>query len=210
MSKEPILLLGAGGHAKVCIDVIEQSRCFTIAGLVGTAEQVGSQMLGYPVLGVDTQLPVLRKKYTNALVSIGQIKSPALRMRLFMLLEENNFGLPSVISPLSYVSPHATIGAGTIVMHGVIVSAGVVVGRNCILNSRALIEHDTIIGDHCHISTAATLNGGVRVDGETFIGSGTVIRESIHIGARCVIGMGQHITTDCHEDTKVKIAKEQS
>ncbi|PIR26653.1 MAG: acetyltransferase [Deltaproteobacteria bacterium CG_4_10_14_0_2_um_filter_43_8] len=203
MSKVSILLLGAGGHAKSCIDVIEQTNLFSIAGLLGSEQEVGSRVLGYPVLCTDKNVKDLLGKYQHALVTVGQIKSPELRVHLFQLLEQNNFKMPIVISPHAYVSPHATLGAGTIVMHGAVVNAGAIIGDNCIINNQALVEHDVKIGNHCHISTGSKINGDVHVGDGTFIGSGACVRQSLKIGAYCVIGMGQSVLVNCEPNTSL-------
>lgn len=207
MTQELILLVGAGGHARACIDVIEREGRFAVAGLVGFPHEVGSKILGYPVLGTDADLPILLGDCTHALVTAGQIKTPELRIRLFDLLEQYGFSLPIIVSPRSYVSLHASLGSGTIVMHGAVVNAGVVIGRNCILNSQSLVEHDVEIEDHCHIATAALINGGVHIGAGTFIGSGSSVRQSIKIGKRCVIGMGQRILVDCETGTHLPSPK---
>lgn len=201
MTKTPILLVGAGGHARACIDVIEQEGRFTVAGLVGLPHEVGTRILGYPVLGTDVDLPTLLGDYAHALVSVGQIKTAEPRMRLFNLLEQSGYALPVIVSPRAYVSPHATLGAGAIVMHGAVVNAGAVVGRNCILNSQSLVEHDAVIADHCHIATAAAINSSVHVGAGTFIGSNSSVRQRISIGERCLIGMGQRVLADCEAGT---------
>lgn len=203
MSKAGLLLLGAGGHARACIDVIEQEGRFTVAGLVGLPAEKGTDVLGYPVLGADADLPELLAQFEHALVTVGQIKTPELRIRLFGIAEEHGLTLPAVISPLAYVSRHARIGDGTVVLHGAVVNAGASVGRNCIVNSQALIEHDAEIDDHCHIATAAAVNSGVHVGAGTFIGSGTCVRQAIRIGERCVIGMGQCVLADCEPGTRM-------
>lgn len=197
MSGERILLLGAGGHARSCIDVIEQEGRFGVGGLIGLPQEVGSRVLGYPVLGVDSDLPDLLSRFSHALIAVGQIKTPEARMRLFALLDERECKLPVIVSPRSLVSRHARVGAGTIIMHGVIVNAGAVIGRNCIINSQALVEHDAVIGDHCHIATAAVINADVSIGAGSFIGSNACIRQGGRIGERCVIGMGQQILVDC-------------
>ena len=201
MSRLPILLLGAGGHARACIDVIEQEGRFTIAGLVGLPSERGARVLGYPVLGTDADLAGLLHDYTHALITVGQIKTAEPRMRLFNLLQENGCALPVVVSPRAYVSPHATVGAGTIVMHGAVVNAAAVVGRNCIINSQSLVEHDAVVGDHCHISTAAAINSGVHIGSATFIGSNSSVRQIVSIGEGCLIGMGQRVLADCEAGT---------
>jgi sugar O-acyltransferase (sialic acid O-acetyltransferase NeuD family) len=206
LTPDAIVLVGAGGHARSCIDVLEREGRFTIAGLFAHDAEVGSDVLGYPVLGGDESIAANRARAANALVVVGQITTPDARIRLFELLRQNGFALPVIVSPRAYVSAHATIGEGSIVMHGATVNAGVVVGRNCILNSHCLVEHDTTVGDHCHVSTAATINGGVRVGAGTFVGSGSNIREAITIGDRCVIGIGQTVLTDCAPGTRLPSA----
>ena len=179
MTRDPILLVGAGGHARACLDVIEQEGRFVVKGLVGLPKEVGSAILNNPVLGTEDDLSTLLGHCANAIIAIGQIKTPDPRIRLFNLLQQNNCALPTIRSPRAYVSPHANLEAGTIVMHGAVINAGVVIGKNCIINSQSLIEHDVIIADHCHIATAATINsGGCICDG-------------------CVIGMGQPVLANC-------------
>ena len=210
MTLPPILLVGAGGHARACIDVIEQEGRFTVAGLVGLPGEVGTRMLGYAVLGSDADLAALLGDYAHALITIGQIKTPEPRTRLFDLVQQSGCTLPAIVSPRAYVSPHATVGAGTIVMHGAVVNAGAAVGRNCIINNQSLVEHDAVIADHCHISTAAAVNGGVHVGAGSFIGSGSSVRQDIRIGERCVIGMGQRVVADCKPGTCMPPARKPS
>jgi sugar O-acyltransferase (sialic acid O-acetyltransferase NeuD family) len=197
VSREPILLVGAGGHAGACIDVIEQEGRFVVKGLVGLPEEVGSRIFDYPVLGSDADLPALLSDCKNALVAVGQIKTPDPRMLLFDQLQQNKCVLPVIVSPHAYVSPNSKLGLGTIVMHGAVVNAKAVVGKNCIINSQSLIEHDAVIADHCHIATAATINSGVCVGMGTFLGSNSSVRQCINIGERCLIGMGQQVLVDC-------------
>jgi sugar O-acyltransferase (sialic acid O-acetyltransferase NeuD family) len=203
VSKPTIVLVGAGGHAVACADVIEQEGRFAIAGLVGTAAEVGSRVAGYEVLATDDDLPQLFGEHRHALVTVGQIKTPAPRIRLWEALLRGGWVLPTIISPRAYVSPHTAIGAGTIVLHGAVVNAAATIGRNAIVNSQALIEHDVVIGDHCHIATAAVLNGGVTVGTGCFIGSGSIVRQNIDIGDDCVIGMGQRILAYCATGARV-------
>ena len=196
MTKPGLILLGAGGHAQACMDVIEQLGRYEIAGLIGMPEEVNSRILGYSVIASDSDLPELAKSYRYALITVGQIRSPENRVCLYRLATELGFQLPTVVSPLAYVSPHAVIGAGTIVMHGAIVNAGARVGDNCIINTRALVEHDATIEDHCHISTGAVLNGNVRLGAGSFVGSGSTIREGVALGKACGVGMGAVVRHD--------------
>ena len=196
MSKPGLLLIGAGGHAKSCIDVIEQQNEFQIIGLVGSSNEVGTRVLGYEVLGIDDDLPELMKFAPFALISVGQIGINDLRSNLFSKILNLGFTSPVVTSPSAYVSHHAVVGKGTVIMHQAIINAGASIGSNCIINSKVLVEHDVVVEDNCHIATGAIINGGSSVGRSSFIGSGSTIRESISIGTMCVIGMGVIIRHD--------------
>lgn len=202
MNKPSLILIGAGGHAHACIDVIEQHGGYQIAGLIGMPDEVHDQHLGYAVIATDNDLAALFKAHQYAFITIGQIQTPDHRIRLYQRATELGFQLPVIIAPTAYVSPHATIGAGTIVMHGAIVNAGASVGNNCIINTRALVEHDAMVANHCHISTGAILNGDVRVGAGSFVGSRSVVKEGVTLGQRSVLGMGLAVRDNQVEDAR--------
>jgi sugar O-acyltransferase (sialic acid O-acetyltransferase NeuD family) len=190
MIEPSIILIGAGGHARSCIDVIEQQGQYQIAGLIGMPDEVHTQHLGYTLIGTDSNLPELAKTYQYALITVGQIQVAEHRIRLYQQAIQLGFQLPIIIAPTAHVSRHARLGEGSIVMHHAIVNAGARVGNNCIINTRALLEHDATVEDHCHISTGAILNGDVNIGSGSFIGSGSIIKEGISIGKSCLVGMG--------------------
>jgi sugar O-acyltransferase (sialic acid O-acetyltransferase NeuD family) len=189
-----IILIGGGGHCKSVIDVIEQEVKFKIVGIVDKPELLGSSVLGYSVIGNDDDLATLAKRYQYSLITVGQIKSPSLRIRLFNKAIEAGFIMPNIISPNAYVSKHATIGKGTIVMHNAMVNTKASIGDNCIINSKALIEHDCSISEHCHISTNVTINGGVTVESGCFVGSGAITKELITISKNSFVKAGSLVT----------------
>ena len=199
-----IILIGAGGHARSCIDVIELSGQYKIAGLIEKDNKNTQENLGYPILGTDDNLRYLRKKYSHALVTVGQIKSPETRIKLYQRLQELDYQFPVIVSSRAYVSKHAQIGEATIVLHDAMVNANAKVGKNCIINNKALIEHDALIGDHCHIATGAIVNGEVAVGNESFIGSGAVTKQSVSIGNNCIIGAGVVVKIDIEPDQVIK------
>ena len=201
---DEIILIGAGGHARSCLDVIELSGQYKIAGLVEKFEKNESKNLDYPVLGTDDDLQDLRQKYSKALITVGQIKSSKTRVKIFHLLDELNYTLPVIVSPRAYVSKHVQIGEGSIVMHGAIVNTNSRIGKNCIINNRALIEHDAAIGDHCHVATGAIVNGEVTLGNESFIGSGVITKQCISIGNNCIIGAGVVLKNDVESNQVIK------
>jgi len=201
MKKTEIILIGAGGHALSCIDVIEQEGKFKIAGLIGKKEELGLKICGYNIIGIDNDLPDLFKQYKFAHISIGQINTD-IRNNIYSQITKIGFSMPTIISPNAYVSNHSDIGNGNIIMHGVIINAGVKIGDNCIINSKALIEHDVQIENGCHISTNSILNGNVKVGTGAFIGSSACIKNNISIGKNSIIGMGLSVRQDLEDESR--------
>ncbi len=185
-----IILIGGGGHCKSVIDVIEQEGRFSIVGIVDKPEHLGSDVNGYSVIGNDSDLAYLAKKYQYALITVGQIKSPLLRIKLFDLATKAGFILPTIISPRAYVSKHSKVGKGSVVMHDVLINTNTIVGENCIINSKALIEHDCKISSHCHISTQVTINGNVSIGECSFVGSSSTTKQGISIEQHSFIKAG--------------------
>jgi len=185
-----IILIGGGGHCKSVIDVIEQEGKFQIIGIVDKSELLDVKVLGYPVIGNDSDLADLSKKYRYALVTVGQIKSSSLRVRLFKLAVKVGLTMPNIISPRAYVSKHAMIGQGTVIMHDALVNANAKIGENCIINSKALIEHDAIIEDFCHIATNTVINGAAIVRQGSFLGSGVITKQGVKVEKNSFIKAG--------------------
>jgi sugar O-acyltransferase (sialic acid O-acetyltransferase NeuD family) len=200
MSKLNLILIGAGGHAHACIDVIEQHDQYRIAGLVGMPDEMDTLHLGYPIIATDSDLAKLAKEYQYAFIGLGQIQSPDCRIRLYQQAIELGFQLPVITAPTAHVSLHASVGSGSIVMHGAIVNADAKVGSNCIINTCALLEHGATVEDHCHVSTGAIINGDVHIGTGGFVGSGSIIKEGVTLGKGCIVGMGlsvRHNQADC-------------
>ena len=202
-----LLLIGGGGHCRSCIDVIEAEGKYQIRGIVLPLSDDTDGVLGYPALGSDEDLPLLLQETPQALVTVGQLRSPEIRFRLYEQLKKLGGKLPSIVSPSAYCSKYAELNEGTIVMHGAIVNAGANIGSNCIINSQALIEHDVIVADHCHVSTGARLNGGVTIGKGSFIGSGAILGEGIVIGENVIISAGQVILRNVPSGAVIKHEK---
>ena len=201
---ESLLLMGGGGHCKACIDVIEQTGEYQIVGVVDLPEKLHQKILGYEIIGCDGDLPNLVKKYKNCLITLGQIKNPDKRIKIFKQIKELGADLPVIISPLAYVSKHAVIKEGTIIMHHALVNADVKIGKNCIVNSKALVEHDARIEDHCHLAPGSVLSGGTSLGWGSFFGSNSMSKEYISIGSESLIGGGATVLQNLPAGSRVK------
>ena len=198
-----LLLIGGGGHCNSCIDVIETTKTFKIKGVIDSKASL-RHVLGYPVIGSNEDLPQLLKVSELALVTVGQIKNPKIRIKLFEHSKQLGAKLAIVVSPKAHFSKHSIIGEGSIIMHGAIVNAGAQIGNNCIVNSQALLEHGVEVHDHCHISTGALINGDVSIGKGSFIGSGATIKESVRVGNNVGVGAGQVVLRDVPDGAVVK------
>jgi sugar O-acyltransferase (sialic acid O-acetyltransferase NeuD family) len=191
--KKKIILIGAGGHSTSCIDVIEKTKKFIIVGLVDKKNKKFVRV-GKKKYSVYSEETFLKKKFCkNILIALGSEKLTKKREHLFNKYKRMNFNFPKIISPLSYVSKHSFVDEGTIVMHGAIINANVKIGKNCIINTKSLIEHDCIIGDNSSIATSATINGNVKIEKNCFIGSKAVLVPSIKLKKNSFIKASQLI-----------------
>lgn len=188
MQKKQLILLGGGGHCKSVIDVAE-SAGYTILGVLDKAELVGTKVLGYEIIGTDDDIPLYVDK-AEFLITVGQIKSPAIRKKLALLVMRAGGKFATVIASDAYVSKYATIGAGTVIMHKAIVNADACIGEHCIINTMANIEHEVQIGGFCHVSTGVMVNGNCVLGDEIFIGSGSVLYNGISVIDNAIIPAG--------------------
>lgn len=187
MSK-PLILIGGGGHCKSVIDVAE-SAGYTILGILDRNLPEGTTVLGYPVLGNDDKItPYIDK--AEFLVTVGQIKTSAIRVRLNKMVEDAGGKLATIIAATAHVSKYAKIGKGTVVMHKAVVNSDALVGKGCIINTFANIEHDARVGDFCHISTGSMVNGEASIGEGTFVGSQSVVNQCVVICKDVVIASG--------------------
>lgn len=189
--KKPLILVGGGGHCKSVIDVAE-SAGYSILGILERPEEVGKKVFDFEVIGTDNDMA----KYADQaefVVTVGQIKSPDLRIKLHKMLADAGCRLATIISPTAHVSKYATIGEGTVVMHQAVVNADSKIGKGCIINTFANIEHDVVVGDYCHISTGAMVNGGCEIGGNCFIGSQSVLANGISVCNGCIVSAGAFV-----------------
>lgn len=196
MSKQPIILVGGGGHCISCIDVIEENGLYEIIGILDHQEKVGTIIMGYQVIGTDDEIPSLISQCSNFHITVGQIKSTNIRQKIYKRIKDVGGSLPVIVSPYARVSRHSTIEEGTIIMHQALVNASAAIGKCCIVNSKALIEHEAIIGDFCHVSTASCVNGQVRIGNNSFIGSNTVVGNNIQVTENTIIAAGSQVLKD--------------
>lgn len=198
MDKIKIIGFGAGGHARVIIEILQLNPQLELIGLLDpNLELHGKLMLGVPILGNDSLLPDLTKQgLSHFFVGLGGVGNTNPRRRLYEMASIHNLLPWNAIHPSVVISPSAQIGPGFSAMANSVVNACATIGANGILNTGAIIEHDCVIGNHVHIATGARLTSTVRVGNGVHIGAGAVIRQCISIGENAVIGAGAVVVKD--------------
>lgn len=194
--KKDLFLVGGGGHCRCAIEAIEAAGGFEIAGIIDVPEKVGLEVSGYKILGTFDDIPRLFKKTALFLITVGEVDVDPLRARLFEQVSALGFRAATVISPGAHVSTRATVGDGTIIMHGAFLNVGAVVGKNCILNTLSIVEHDSTLGDHTSMATGAIVNGGCQLGEGVFVGSQSVVRQYIRIADHTLIAAGSVVVKD--------------
>jgi sugar O-acyltransferase (sialic acid O-acetyltransferase NeuD family) len=186
-----LILLGGGGHCKSVIEAAE-SAGYQILGVLDMPEDVGKDILSTKVIGTDDDIPLYVDK-AEFVVTVGFIKNPSTRIKLYNRVKGAGGKLATVIASTAHVSKYAEIGEGTVVMHQAFVNAGAKIGNNVILNTFSNVEHDAIIGDQCHISTGVMVNGDCKVGNNVFVGSQSVLANGITIDDDIIIGAGSFV-----------------
>ncbi|MUT68734.1 acetyltransferase [Paenibacillus sp. NEAU-GSW1] len=180
------VIIGAGGHAKVIIDILRADPHVELIGCIGQSD--GSDVLGLQVIGGDEQLPLLREQGVNhAFIAVG---NNARRLALAELAESIGFELINAVSPHAYVASSALLGRGVAVMPGAIIQPDTVIGSCSIINTGATVDHDGVIGESCHIAPGCTLSGCVTVGDLSFLGTGAKVIDGMNIGKSCMVGAG--------------------
>ncbi len=191
-----IIIVGAGGHSKVCIELL-RAMGESIAYCVGATDSPDN-CLGVPILQGDANLSFLRSEgYSRVFVAVG---SNRLRERLSALYIGLGYQFISAISPRAVISPSARLGRGVAVMPGAVINAESVIGDLSIINTGATVDHDCRIGQAVHIAPQCALAGNVTVGNQSFLGVGCKVIPEIRIGERVRVGAGAVVICDIESD----------
>ena len=189
-----LILIGGGGHCQSVIDVVEATQKYEIIGIIDQEHRVGEKVSGYEITGTDQHLDQWVHPEVRFLITVGQIKDHRIRYQLYQRVQQAGGEWATIVSPRAHVSPRATVGEGSIVMHNALINAHARVGVNTIVNTNALIEHGSQVGNHCHVATGAILNGDCRIGSRTLVGSHATVIQGITVGEQIVIGAGAVVT----------------
>ena len=198
--KQPIVLYGAGGHAKSVISVLERESKWEVVGLLDDNPATDS-VLGYPVLGDRGRArSLLESGITRVHVSVGD---NAARSRLAAEMVSLRFSLGSVVDPTAVRFTETSIGRGALVHAYTVLGAACQLGELAIVNVHAAIGHDSVIGDSVQLAPFVCLAGNVTVGDRSFVGMGAMVLPGVAVGSDVVVGANSVVTSDVEDNAIV-------
>jgi len=221
-----IIILGAGGHGRVVLDIIRQAGQFTPIGFLdNNAVLHGRRVDGLPVLGGIDKLNELQgpsdrqrapgfspaglnstvsatpvNACTAAVIAIGD---NGVRRMIAETVEAAGLDLPPIIHPSAQIATNVTIGRGVVIAAGALVCAHCQIGDYAILNTGCIVDHESMIGTGVHVCPGVRLAGHVTLESGAFIGIGSTVIQNVRIGFEAIVGAGAVVTCNVDPMTTV-------
>ncbi len=186
-----VIIIGAGGHAKVIADIVRKSGD-NLIGFLDDTKEVGTEFFDAFILGkTDAFSEYAGKAF---IIAIG---NNAIREKLAAKMQGVAFY--TAIHPTAVMAEGVTLGEGSCVMANAVINADAKIGKHCIINTASVVEHDNRISDYVHISPAAALAGTVTVGERTHIGIGACVKNNTDICADVTVGAGAVVVKNITE-----------
>lgn len=191
-----VIIIGAGGHAKVIADIIEKSGDEVVGFLDDNKENGATVIKNYKVIGdLNNRFAMaVTKKDVEFIIAIGDNKKRE------EISHSPNLKFYTAIHPSTQIGLDVRIEEGTVVMANVCINSSARIGKHCIINTGAIIEHDNIIEDFVHISPNTSLGGTVKIGESTHVGIGSIVKNNITICKNCTIGAGAVVVKNIIEE----------
>ena len=198
-----VLILGAGGHGRVVLDILLQGRRYDVAGFLDNNSAIhGRRVDGCPVHGNLDDLERLSREL-NVEAAVIAIGDNGVRRGLARWVDQTGLQLVSAIHPSATLARNANVGRNVVVAAGAVVCAHCQIGDSVILNTGCIIDHQTVIGEGCHICPGVRVAGRVNVESGAFIGIGATVVPKVTIGCESIVGAGTVVIDDVTPMTTV-------
>lgn len=197
-----LILIGAGGHGKVVLDIVRAQGRYNPIGVVDDDPSLeGTAVGGVPIVGSGHHLPRLRQqKVRYAIVAIGDNRA---RLEYAAVLREQGFELVNAIHPTAFVSPTAQIGVNVVIAPNATVITEARLADSVTVNTAAVVDHECEIAEGVHVGPGVHLAGRVRVGMGAFIGLGANVIERRTVGEYAMVGAGAVVIQDVPDHATV-------
>lgn len=183
LNQKKIAILGSGGHASICSDILKIRKKKTTCVVVSQKNEViNFKEVKYKLTDEEfiTQFKPDDVQLVNG-IGIVPGKNRHLRKRLFNKYCKLGYEFITLIHPSAIISDSAVIDSGSQIMAGSIIQCNVIIKKNSIINSGSIIEHDCFIDENCHIAPGTILCGNVKVEQNVFLPAGSIIKPNSRI-----------------------------
>jgi UDP-perosamine 4-acetyltransferase len=196
-----LIVLCAGGHARVIIEALLSRGIRPVAVTDNDATRIGEAVRGIPITGSDTELLKMSADSVELANGLGNRASRtdsglSGRRALFGRFSALGYKFPAISHASAVIASDARLGDGAQVMACAVIQPAAQIGRNALVNTHAVVEHDCVVGDHVHVAPGAVLCGGVSIGESAHIGAGAVVLMGVRIGARAVVAAGAVVAKD--------------
>ena len=200
--KNDLLIIGAGGHSRVLIDIAIKMNHFNLIGLIDNQVSIGSKVCGVPVLGTDLDLQQMFDDNPNLKIIVG-IADNSIRNKIFLRLKDifplNCFA--TLIHPSAQIGVETKIGVGVAIMAGCVINSDSQIGDFTIVNTRASLDHENDLGAFASVGPNVVTGGNVKVGKGTALEISTTVGHNVIIGENSVIGAGSLVLKDCNSNS---------
>lgn len=193
------ILIGAGGHSKVVLSILDDVRSHSIVGIIdinqspSVSENYRELIMGIPVLGTEALNKFIGQKNLDIFLAIGDCR---IRAQWWEKMLNMSFSMPNLLSPDAIVHSSVSLGSANVICSGVIIGPEATIGYDNLINTGAILEHETSVGNHCHIAPKSLVAGRSTVANNCFLGAGSVIIDDINIVEFTTLGAGAIVVSD--------------
>jgi len=205
MPKEKVLIIGAGAHAGVILDILSYDKNKEVIGFTDSNKDMkGKKIHGLPVLGDDSILEnkEARKKFDSVIIGLGGDLAQV-RKKIYEKIKMLGLKLTTAIHPRVTIAKSVKIGDGTAVMAGAIINPYTKIGENCVVNTGAVVDHDNVLEEGAFIQPGANLAGTVTVKKNAVVGIGATVLDRRTVGENSIVGAGAVVTKDVEKNKVV-------
>lgn len=196
MDNRRLLLIGGGGHCKSVLDSVYRSGYFEETGIIDSNKKTGEMILDTPVVGTDVDLEKLSEKYSYAFVTVGSVGNTAIRRKLYTYVKMLGYKIPNIIDPSASIAMNCQLGEGIFAGKHVVINSSASIENGAIINTAAIIEHDSYVGAFTHVSPGAVVCGNVKIADDVHVGANSTIIQGKNVRSNIVIGAGSVVTKD--------------
>jgi len=193
-----VYIIGAGGHGKVVLDIINKSEQFQATAFLDDDSTLHNQVINdLKVAGSSDQALADDKA---VIIAVGNNE---IRTKLFKLMENNDLEIINAVHPDAVINSYVKLGRGNVIAAGAVINSNTKIYDNVIINTGTTVDHDCIIESHVHLSPGVNLGGDVKINAGTHIGIGAAVLPGVTVGRNSVVGAGAVVTKDVPDDVKV-------